>query len=548
VLLTEESGGWRLTTNGLPEALIQPPGALLGRLAATRWLSLLSVAARPEARSLLVVGLGGGSTIENLPPSIQDVEVVELEPQVVAANRSVASLRRTDPLADPRVRVRMDDARSALRLTGRRFDAIVSQPSHPWTGGAANLFTREFYGMVRDRLTPGGVFVQWMGLGFVDEPLLRSLVATVTASFGHVELYQPPPGASVFLVASEAPIGVESGAAAALAAGREAFADIGVLDREDILATRVLDEEGCGDFGRGAPVNTDSRNLLQTGSPRAFRQHLRLADTARIFAKHDTLRHPPADADRLYLVRRLLEERAVPRALRLAVGLHNEAERRAAFALIDLASGHADRGRVTLVSMLPRRPLGAVDLLDEVEPSTASREARFALLLIVREAALSPEVPSGFRQWAASDPTASALIAAWQRIAAGDPAGVEALEPQLAVLDPRHPVFRPASHLRAVWREATKDPARAREAISILDPVIASRADIPDLLLRARLGNLAGDGSLVVASLWGLVETVEGRNLASVAREALGVLDASKFQGPSATALRARLSGVASRS
>ena len=54
-------------------------------------------------------------------------------------------------------------------LTDLRYGAIVSQPSHPWTAGASHLYTRDFFEQVRGRLAPGGVFVQWMGLQFVDE-------------------------------------------------------------------------------------------------------------------------------------------------------------------------------------------------------------------------------------------------------------------------------------------------------------------------------------------------------------------------------------------
>jgi spermidine synthase len=545
VLLTEEGSGWRLTTNGLPEAVIQPPGALVGRLSATRWLSLLALAARPSARSMLVVGLGAGSTVENLPPSLERVEVVELEPEVVAANRFVARKRRIDPLADPRLRLRVDDARSALRLTGRRFDAIVSQPSHPWTGGAANLFTREFYGMVRERLTPGGVFVQWMGLGFVDEALLKSLVATLTGTFAHVELYLAPAGGSIFLVASDTPLYLESNAAAALAAGRKAFADVGVLAPEDILTTRVLDDEGCRDLAGGAPANTDSFNLLQTGSPRVLRRHLNAADAARIFAKHDVIRRPPSGTDRLYLVRRLIDEGSQVRALRLAVALPTEQERRVAFGLIDLATGHADRGRVSLAGIAAQRAPSEADLLADVQSDTSADEARFALLLLVREGALRPDVPQGFRQWVTSDPTASALHSGWERMAANDPAGLEPLDAQLAALDPRHPAFRQASRFRALWREARREPARAREAIAVLDPVIGARAEVADLMLRARLGVIAGDTGVVVSTLWDVLEVVQSRTLSLVARDALGILDASKAQGSSADALRARLSAVA---
>ena len=186
--------------------------------ASSRWLSALPVLARPEARSLLLVGLGGGMAIEVVPESIERIDVIELEPEVVAANQLVASGRWRDPLSDPRVHVHLNDARNALLLASARFDAIVSQPSHPWAGGAAHLYTHEFFQLVSRRLAPGGVFVQWIGLPFVDEELFRSLLATLADVFPHVQAYVPPPAGSVLFLASNAPIDMEDSIPRALAA------------------------------------------------------------------------------------------------------------------------------------------------------------------------------------------------------------------------------------------------------------------------------------------------------------------------------------------
>ena len=71
-------------------------------------------------------------------------------------------------------------------MGSQRFDAIISQPSHPWTAGASHLFTQEFFSLVRSRLHADGVFVQWMGLRFVNEALLRSLLATLLAVFPRI--------------------------------------------------------------------------------------------------------------------------------------------------------------------------------------------------------------------------------------------------------------------------------------------------------------------------------------------------------------------------
>lgn len=427
--------------------------------------------------------------------------MVELEPEVVAANRSVAGLRRLDPLSDPRVHLRIDDARSALQLSAGRFDAIVSQPSHPWTSGSAQLFTREFYELVGARLEPKGVFVQWMGLQFVDESLLRTLVGTLAATFAHVELHQPPATGAILLMASDAPLDVEAGAERALAVAPQAFAELGVLTREDVLAGRVLDDAGCRRVAEGAPLNTDAWNRLQTGSPRALRRHVTLAEADRIFARHDVLRRPPTNADRLYLLRRLVDQGARSRALRLAVALADPAERRTAFALIDLASGHAERGQATLASLLAHGPRGKRGRLAELEGGAVSREACFALLLALRHAALGPQAPRALREWATADPAARALLAGWERVAAGEPAAVRDLETPLAVLEPRHPAFRAATRLRIAWRQSSGDPGRAREALELLEPLLGPRAPISDLLLRARLAAQAGDPAAVRASL-----------------------------------------------
>ena len=103
-------------------------------------------------------------------PSVESVDVVELEPEVIvgepAGSRACATSIRCRTRA---FNVVINDARNALKLTGNTYDAIVSQPSHPWTAGASHLFTRQFAAEVRSHLNDGGVFLQWMNAEFVDE-------------------------------------------------------------------------------------------------------------------------------------------------------------------------------------------------------------------------------------------------------------------------------------------------------------------------------------------------------------------------------------------
>ncbi|GIT14382.1 MAG: hypothetical protein CM1200mP36_01380 [Gammaproteobacteria bacterium] len=213
VLMVAEDGYYYLRTNGLPEASIAVKGAPPVQ-DPEKWMTALAVTARPNTEDMLVIGFGGGVALEGVPPSVDRVDVIELEPEVIAANRELVGSRNIDPLEDPRFNIVINDARNALRLTDKTYDAIVSQPSHPWTAGASHLFTQEFAADAKSHLNDGGVFVQWINSEFVEERLLRTLAATLLAEFENVRLYHPASQVLMFL-ASDAPLDLEAQVAGA---------------------------------------------------------------------------------------------------------------------------------------------------------------------------------------------------------------------------------------------------------------------------------------------------------------------------------------------
>ena len=58
----------------------------------------------------------------------------------------------------------LDDARHYLLTTKEKFDVITSDPIHPWVKGAATLYTKEYFELVKQHLNPGGVVTQWVPL------------------------------------------------------------------------------------------------------------------------------------------------------------------------------------------------------------------------------------------------------------------------------------------------------------------------------------------------------------------------------------------------
>lgn len=271
-----DDGKIRFQTNGLPESTVLPLGSGDIYRSNATWLSALPPLVRPGCKSMLIIGLGGGVAAEFVPPSVERIDVLELEPAVVEANREVAHYRDRNPLADPRVHVILNDGRNALALTDKKYDAIVSQPSHPWTAGASHLYTREFNAVIRERLNPGGVFLQWMNTQFVDEELVRSMGATLIDVFPHARLYQPFGGTFMF-VASDAPIAPESvvemddrGVPVCKMANvdRSYYRRLGVVTPTHLFSMLSLDHDGLVALCSGAEMISDERNLLAMRAPR----------------------------------------------------------------------------------------------------------------------------------------------------------------------------------------------------------------------------------------------------------------------------------------
>ncbi len=274
-------GTTRFQTNGLPESLIAPAGAGIDLHSDATYLAALPSLVRPEIRSMLMIGLGGGVAASLVPQSVQEIDVLELSPSVIEANRAVSGFREIDPLRDPRVQVFVNDGRRALGLTSKRYDTIVSQPSHPWTAGASHLYTVEFARRAKQRLNPGGVFLQWIGMEFVDAELVRSMAATLRQVFPYVRLYRPM-GESLLFVASDqimqperfGELGADGSIQCHLnEVDRDYFHRLGLITPTHAFSWLTADERGlekmCGD----ADVISDANNWLAVRAPALLRGH-----------------------------------------------------------------------------------------------------------------------------------------------------------------------------------------------------------------------------------------------------------------------------------
>lgn len=182
-----------LQRNGLNEGVVNGLDARKGTLAESL-LGVLPYLLQERPRDAMVVGFGAGITTRILTEGgLESVKVVELEPAVVAAMQQLGA-HQWPFLTDGRVALEYNDARASLGSDDRLYSIIVSQPSHPWLAGSANLYSKEFFELSRAHLRPDGIFGQWVNLFRMDAATLRSILHTFYEVFPRGVVFGLPSG------------------------------------------------------------------------------------------------------------------------------------------------------------------------------------------------------------------------------------------------------------------------------------------------------------------------------------------------------------------
>lgn len=210
-----KNGFLTLSTNGKPDASMDdywhsatasgPPQALERDIATQVLLPVVSLAHRPAAREVAVIGQGSGMTSHLLlgSPNVRHLSTIEIEPEMIRASRAFYPANRRD-FDDPRASFVLDDAKSYFAASGRHFDLILSEPSNPWVSGVSGLFTTEFYRRVRSHLAKNGVFGQWLHLYELNDDLATRVLAALDENFPSYEIFFTS-NADILIVASNEP-------------------------------------------------------------------------------------------------------------------------------------------------------------------------------------------------------------------------------------------------------------------------------------------------------------------------------------------------------
>jgi len=110
--------------------------------------------------------------------SLERIDIVDISKEVFSLAGSYVGTNYSNPLRDPRVHAIVQDGRFFLQASARKYDIISGEPPPPKNAGAVNLYTREFFSLMKSRLREGGIATFWLP---IDQLKLQEAKAILRA-------------------------------------------------------------------------------------------------------------------------------------------------------------------------------------------------------------------------------------------------------------------------------------------------------------------------------------------------------------------------------
>jgi spermidine synthase len=262
VCVIEEPNGTRsIQVDGQPVA-----GTAATSVIDQKMLAHLPLLLHPGPRRALTVGFGSGGTSYSMTLHGIDVDCVEIEKAVPGGAAHFTS-ENHGVLAHPRFRLIVEDARSWLRVAPVRYDVIVTDCTNIQYKSNGDLYTVDYFRLMKERLTLHGVAAAWVPANGIDAADLRTLLRSFRQVFPHTSVWFMNTLATDFLIVVGTPGPLEIDLEQLRRrmddpAVRQDLAAVGLADPCRLLYTFLATGDDLARYLGAGPVNTDDRPVL----------------------------------------------------------------------------------------------------------------------------------------------------------------------------------------------------------------------------------------------------------------------------------------------
>ena len=243
-----------------------------GDLSTQYLLAHLPMMMRPDAKDVFVLGFGSGITAGALlGHPVESITIAENCNPVLKAATFFSDWNRgvwTNSLA----RVVREDGRTVLKLSPKKYDIIISEPSNPWLAGVGSVFSREFYELAASRLKDGGIMTQWFHTYEMSDEIVALVLRTFQSVFPFMEVWESQMG-DILILGSRQHWEPTPELFAKVFERTQPKADllrIGLLSPEAVFVRQLASKATSFAIAPPGPWQSDLRPILEYEAPKAF--------------------------------------------------------------------------------------------------------------------------------------------------------------------------------------------------------------------------------------------------------------------------------------
>ena len=145
-------------------------------------------------KNVLILGGGDGLAAREIVKydDIELIHLVDIDPEMVRIAKQLPMLKRLNQksLFDERVTTFSEDAFSFINQPGIKYDRVIIDMPDPHNEAINKLYSREFYTMIKRRMSDDGILVTQSSSPFYTRRTFWCIESTLNNVFGHTLSYQ----------------------------------------------------------------------------------------------------------------------------------------------------------------------------------------------------------------------------------------------------------------------------------------------------------------------------------------------------------------------
>ncbi len=145
----------------------------------------------PSIQHALLISFGVGSSAQALStlPGIESIDMVDISRDVFAMSRHIYDNAAINPLNNPAVKTHIEDGRFYLLTTDKKYDLITGEPPPPGLHKVVNLYSKEYFQLIYDRLNSGGIATYWLPTYQFHSDSSKSIIRAFCEVFENCSLW-----------------------------------------------------------------------------------------------------------------------------------------------------------------------------------------------------------------------------------------------------------------------------------------------------------------------------------------------------------------------